>query len=202
MTEHEHWHPIEPPMCSPVQRIRRRSCISGQGMEFRRCSLRSFVMDSSDVSERGASIHRRPHRGGHVSGRSLLPRHAQRARSTRRCWSREATRRGQIFVKQTRLVLARRRICRSSRTFCYVSFESLESGRVMRIAKANDDERFVELEGAADLTIEAVSDSSVRKDTVRLPALVLSGQCHGVLAGRRARRRVAVSDLSPRLNGL
>ncbi len=51
----------------------------------------------------------------------------------------------------------------------FVSFESMRSGRTRRVAKANDESRSVEFEGSADLVIETVSDSSVRKDTVLLP---------------------------------
>jgi Uma2 family endonuclease len=52
----------------------------------------------------------------------------------------------------------------------FVSRHSLESGRVRMVAKANrEPDRFVELEGAPDLVVEIVSDTSMRKDTERLP---------------------------------
>lgn len=51
-----------------------------------------------------------------------------------------------------------------------VRYETLTSGRVRLIAKAGrKTDRYVELEGAPDLIVEIVSDSSVGKDTKRLP---------------------------------
>lgn len=51
-----------------------------------------------------------------------------------------------------------------------VSHQSIADGRVTLVPKATAEEgRYVELEGSADLVVEIVSDSSVRKDTVRLP---------------------------------
>ncbi len=53
----------------------------------------------------------------------------------------------------------------------FVSEESLESGRVRLVPKASGEpDRYVELEGPPDLIVEIVSDSSVTKDTQRLPA--------------------------------
>lgn len=52
----------------------------------------------------------------------------------------------------------------------FVSEQSLQHGRVRLIPKAGaESERYVEIEGGPDLTVEIVSDSTVRKDTVRLP---------------------------------
>ncbi len=52
----------------------------------------------------------------------------------------------------------------------FVSEESLDLGRVQLIPKANGEhDRYIELEGPPDLIVEIVSDSSVRKDTKRLP---------------------------------
>jgi len=52
----------------------------------------------------------------------------------------------------------------------FVSHESLQSGRVRLVPKASrEPDRYIELEGAADLIVEIVSDRSVRKDTERLP---------------------------------
>ncbi|MBI2900989.1 MAG: Uma2 family endonuclease [Planctomycetes bacterium] len=49
--------------------------------------------------------------------------------------------------------------------------ESMRSGRVRLIPKAGAREgRFIEIEGAADLVVECVSDSSKKKDRERLPA--------------------------------
>jgi Uma2 family endonuclease len=53
-----------------------------------------------------------------------------------------------------------------------VLWDSLRQGRIREIpAVKADADRFVELEGAADLIVEIVSDSSVRKDLERLPKL-------------------------------
>jgi Uma2 family endonuclease len=53
-----------------------------------------------------------------------------------------------------------------------VLWDSLKQGRIREVpaAKAEAD-RFIELEGAPDLIVEIVSDSSVRKDLERLPKL-------------------------------
>lgn len=53
----------------------------------------------------------------------------------------------------------------------FVSYEALASGRVRRVPGAkNEPGRYVEFEGAPDLVVEILSDSSVQKDTRRLPA--------------------------------
>lgn len=52
-----------------------------------------------------------------------------------------------------------------------VSDEAIENGRVRLVpAAGGKPDRFVELEGAPELIVEIVSDSSMRKDTQRLPA--------------------------------
>lgn len=58
-----------------------------------------------------------------------------------------------------------------------VSYQALDEERVRLIPKATGEEgRFVEVEGAAELIVEIVSDSSVTKDTERLPeAYFLAG---------------------------
>ncbi len=50
-----------------------------------------------------------------------------------------------------------------------LSWESLDSGRVELVPNKNRPGRFVEIQGAPDLVVEIVSDSSVGKDTKRLP---------------------------------
>lgn len=50
-----------------------------------------------------------------------------------------------------------------------VTNEALETGRVRLVAKAGQPDRYIELEGPPDLIVEIVSDSSVTKDTKRLP---------------------------------
>lgn len=53
-----------------------------------------------------------------------------------------------------------------------VLWESLRQGRIREIPAARAAEgRFIELEGAPDLVVEIVSDSSTRKDRERLPRL-------------------------------
>lgn len=51
-----------------------------------------------------------------------------------------------------------------------VFWDSLDQGRIREIAKTSRTPgRFIELEGAADLVVEIVSDGSVKKDLQRLP---------------------------------
>ena len=52
----------------------------------------------------------------------------------------------------------------------FLSYETLEQDQARLVSKSGGEEdRFVEVEGAVDLVIEIVSDSSVAKDTRRLP---------------------------------
>lgn len=52
----------------------------------------------------------------------------------------------------------------------FISHETLRTGRARLVPKAGSERgRYIELEGAADLVVEIVSDSSVQKDTRRLP---------------------------------
>ena len=56
----------------------------------------------------------------------------------------------------------------------FISEESLQSGRIRLVPKATGEpDRYVEVEGPPDLVVEIVSDSSVGKDTRRLPARYL-----------------------------
>jgi Uma2 family endonuclease len=53
----------------------------------------------------------------------------------------------------------------------FISHDSIRSGRVRLVPKSSGkQDDFIEIEGAPDLIIEIVSDSSVTKDTKRLPA--------------------------------
>jgi hypothetical protein len=53
----------------------------------------------------------------------------------------------------------------------FVSNESFASEHVRLIPKSlGAADRYIELEGAPDLIVEIINDSSVRKDTARLPA--------------------------------
>ncbi len=52
----------------------------------------------------------------------------------------------------------------------FISHESLDAGRVRLVPKASGEPgRYIEVEGAPDLIVEIVSDTSVTKDTSRLP---------------------------------
>ncbi len=52
----------------------------------------------------------------------------------------------------------------------FVSYESLDTGRIRLVPKASGEPgRYVELEGGPDLIVEIAGDTSVRKDTERLP---------------------------------
>lgn len=52
-----------------------------------------------------------------------------------------------------------------------ITHDAFDSGRVRLVPKASGEpDRFVEVEGGPDLIVEIVSDSSVKKDTRRLPA--------------------------------
>lgn len=52
----------------------------------------------------------------------------------------------------------------------FIAEDTLDTGRVRLVPKVTGEEdRYVELEGAPDLIVEIVSESSVRKDTKRLP---------------------------------
>jgi Uma2 family endonuclease len=46
----------------------------------------------------------------------------------------------------------------------FASFETLESGQLRRVPKANDAEKFVDLQGTPDWVLEIISDSSEVKD--------------------------------------
>jgi Uma2 family endonuclease len=51
-----------------------------------------------------------------------------------------------------------------------ITHEAFDAGRVQLVPKASGEpDRFVEVEGGPDLIVEIVSDSSVKKDTKRLP---------------------------------
>lgn len=51
-----------------------------------------------------------------------------------------------------------------------ITHEAFDSGRVSLVPKASGEpDRYVEVEGGPDLVVEIVSDSSVKKDTQRLP---------------------------------
>ena len=51
----------------------------------------------------------------------------------------------------------------------FVAHESIDTGAVKFITKAGKVDRYIEIEGGPDLVVEIISDSSVTKDTRRLP---------------------------------
>ena len=53
----------------------------------------------------------------------------------------------------------------------FIAHATVDDGRVRLVPKAKGGKgRYIEVEGPPDLVVEVVSDSSVKKDTVRLPA--------------------------------
>ena len=80
----------------------------------------------------------------------------------------------------------------------FVSNETYESGRVQLIAKASGgSDRYIEMEGAPDLIVEIISDSSVRKDTARLPNAYWQAGVSCIAAKRRF--EVLIPILGPRV---
>jgi Uma2 family endonuclease len=81
------------------------------------------------------------------------------------------TGRGALFSDCTRVVSPAARLSVEP-DIVAVLWESLRQGRIREIpgAKKRED-RFIELEGAPDLVVEILSDSSERKDLKRLPRL-------------------------------
>ncbi len=78
---------------------------------------------------------------------------------------------GLVYVDRARLSDARAGLS-SEPDVTVVLYESVRTGRVRLVRKATHEEgRFVEIEGAADLVVECVSDSSEDKDNLRLPKL-------------------------------
>ncbi|HVT17984.1 MAG TPA: Uma2 family endonuclease [Thermoanaerobaculia bacterium] len=82
-----------------------------------------------------------------------------------------ATGRGAVFVDATRVVSVDASISVEPDVVA-VLWDSLASGRVRRVPVASGEpDSFIELEGAPDLVVEIVSESSVHKDRRRLPPL-------------------------------
>jgi Uma2 family endonuclease len=77
---------------------------------------------------------------------------------------------GRVYVDRTRLYSGPAGLsCEPDVLF--VSLQSLRRGRVRFVPAAAGTQDFVEVEGAADLAVEVVSDGSVEKDTRLLPPL-------------------------------
>jgi Uma2 family endonuclease len=85
------------------------------------------------------------------------------------------TGRGCLFSDRTRVVSPEARLSVEP-DVVVVLWESLRQGRIREIPAAKAEEgRFIELEGAPDLVVEIVSDSSKRKDRERLPPPLRQG---------------------------
>lgn len=85
------------------------------------------------------------------------------------------TGKGAIFVDCTRIVSVKALLSVEPDVVA-VLWDSLQSGRVRRVpaaarTKPHSPHSYIELEGAPDLVVEVLSDSSVRKDRQRLPPL-------------------------------
>ncbi len=78
--------------------------------------------------------------------------------------------RGEVFIDRTRVVSATANLSVEP-DIVVVLGESLAAGRVRFVPAAKDPTRSSEIEGAPDLIVEIVSDSSEKKDTARLPRL-------------------------------
>jgi len=78
---------------------------------------------------------------------------------------------GDFFVDQTRVSSIDGDLS-SEPDIVYLSHEAIDSGRVILVPTASEKKNsFIEIEGGPDLIVEIVSDSSVVKDTKRLPKL-------------------------------
>ena len=77
---------------------------------------------------------------------------------------------GELYTDRTRISCPEADLS-AEPDIVFVSNEALESSRVRLVPRASGgSDRYIELEGAPDLIVEIISDSSVRKDTDRLPA--------------------------------
>ncbi len=78
---------------------------------------------------------------------------------------------GEVFSDRARIV-SRFAGLSAEPDVVVVLWESLQAGRVRYVpASGQEPDRYSEIEGAPDVVVEVVSDSSERKDTERLPAL-------------------------------
>jgi len=76
---------------------------------------------------------------------------------------------GELYVDSTRVVSEEGNLS-AEPDLVFVSYQSLKTGLVVRTPGTRRDDAFIELTGGPDMIAEIVSDSSVAKDTVRLPA--------------------------------
>lgn len=83
----------------------------------------------------------------------------------------ERTGRGGVYIDCTRIVSVDADLSVEPDVVA-VLWDSLESGRVVRVPTADGEpDSYIEFEGAADLVVEVISDSSQAKDRRRLPPL-------------------------------
>ena len=76
---------------------------------------------------------------------------------------------GLLLIDSTRVVCEQAELSVEP-DIVFVSHASLREGRVRLVPKASGEPgRFVEIDGPPDIVVEIVSDTSVEKDTVRLP---------------------------------
>jgi len=76
---------------------------------------------------------------------------------------------GHLFVDRTRISCPEADLS-AEPDVVFLSTETRASGRVRLVPKSGGERgRYIEIEGPPDLIVEVVSDSSVTKDTVRLP---------------------------------
>jgi Uma2 family endonuclease len=81
------------------------------------------------------------------------------------------TDRGDLYIDRTRIVSPAAKLSVEP-DLVVALWESLRTGKIREVpATSGQQGRFIELEGAPDLVVEIVSDSSVGKDRVRLPRL-------------------------------
>ncbi len=85
---------------------------------------------------------------------------------------------GHVFIDRTRVASVTAKLS-AEPDIVLVSRQSLKSGQVRLVPKASGQpDRFVEIEGAADLVIEIISDSSEHKDTELLPTAYFQAGVH------------------------
>jgi Uma2 family endonuclease len=78
---------------------------------------------------------------------------------------------GEVFADRTRIASPSAQLS-AEPDVVVILWKSLQEGRVRYLpAAGKGPDRFTEIEGAPDVVVEVVSDSSVRKDTRRLPPL-------------------------------
>lgn len=76
--------------------------------------------------------------------------------------------RGRVYIDRARLTCPGTDLSVEPDILC-VLFETVESGQARLVPRASGQQgRFLEVEGAADLIVECVSDGSVKKDTLEL----------------------------------